>query len=64
MKCEGGREMCCLCSPQITMDVLVDMDHEALKEIGVDAYGARHKILKKAKDASVLTSPSGKSCVV
>ena len=49
-----------LLSSQITMDVLVDMDHDALKEIGVDAYGARHKILKKAKDASVMAAQSGK----
>ena len=28
----------------------MEMDHDALKEIGVDAYGSRHKIIKKAKE--------------
>lgn len=60
---EGEGEMCWLCFSQITMDVLVDMGHNALKEIGVDAYGARHKILK-AKDASVMKSQSGKLCLI
>ena len=31
---------------QITMDILVDMGHEELKEIGINAYGHRHKIIK------------------
>ncbi len=31
---------------QITMDVLVEMGHEELKDIGINAYGHRHKILK------------------
>ncbi|KAH9524840.1 Poly [ADP-ribose] polymerase tankyrase-2 [Bulinus truncatus] len=31
---------------QITMDILVEMGHEELKEIGINAYGHRHKILK------------------
>ncbi|XP_026171807.1 poly [ADP-ribose] polymerase tankyrase-2-like isoform X2 [Mastacembelus armatus] len=31
---------------QITLDVLVDMGHHELKEIGVDAYGHRHKVIK------------------
>jgi tankyrase len=37
---------------RITLDVLVDMDHDALKEIGVDAYGSRHKIIKKSKEVA------------
>ncbi|XP_077992722.1 poly [ADP-ribose] polymerase tankyrase-2-like [Glandiceps talaboti] len=31
---------------QITMDILVDMGHEELKDIGVNAYGHRHKLIK------------------
>ena len=31
---------------QITMDVIVEMGHEELKDIGINAYGHRHKILK------------------
>lgn len=30
----------------ITLDILAEMDHEGLKQIGVTAYGHRHKILK------------------
>ena len=31
---------------QITMDVLVEMGHDELKDVGINAYGHRHKILK------------------
>uniref|UniRef100_A0A8C4R2Z1 Poly [ADP-ribose] polymerase n=1 Tax=Eptatretus burgeri TaxID=7764 RepID=A0A8C4R2Z1_EPTBU len=31
---------------QITLDVLMDMGHEELKEIGINAYGHRHKLIK------------------
>ncbi|XP_060795531.1 poly [ADP-ribose] polymerase tankyrase-2-like isoform X2 [Neoarius graeffei] len=31
---------------QITLDVLVEMGHKELKEIGISAYGHRHKIIK------------------
>ncbi|KAL5021726.1 hypothetical protein ScPMuIL_000881 [Solemya velum] len=31
---------------QITMDILVEMGHEELKDVGINAYGHRHKILK------------------
>jgi tankyrase len=31
---------------QITLDILAEMGHEDLKEVGVSAYGFRHKILK------------------
>uniref|UniRef100_A0A672PX48 Poly [ADP-ribose] polymerase n=1 Tax=Sinocyclocheilus grahami TaxID=75366 RepID=A0A672PX48_SINGR len=31
---------------QITLDVLVEMGHKELKEIGIKAYGHRHKIIK------------------
>ena len=32
------------------MDVLVDMSHEELKEVGIVAYGHRHKLLKAVKE--------------
>ena len=35
---------------QITMDVLVETGQEQLKEIGITAYGHRHKILKGVKE--------------
>lgn len=38
------------------MDVLVDMGREELKEIGINTYGARHKIVKKIKE---LTTKGG-----
>ncbi|XP_047228404.1 poly [ADP-ribose] polymerase tankyrase-1-like isoform X2 [Girardinichthys multiradiatus] len=31
---------------QISLDVLADMGHEELKDIGINAYGHRHKLLK------------------
>ncbi|XP_074640442.1 poly [ADP-ribose] polymerase tankyrase-1-like [Tubulanus polymorphus] len=31
---------------QISMDILIEMGHEELKDIGIHAYGHRHKILK------------------
>uniref|UniRef100_W5MFT8 Poly [ADP-ribose] polymerase n=1 Tax=Lepisosteus oculatus TaxID=7918 RepID=W5MFT8_LEPOC len=31
---------------QITLDVLVEMGHKELKEIGINAYGHRHKVIK------------------
>lgn len=33
-------------SVQISLDVLADMGHEELKEIGINAYGHRHKLIK------------------
>jgi len=33
-------------SGQISLDVLSDMGHEELKEIGINAYGHRHKLIK------------------
>jgi len=35
---------------KITMDVLVDMGHKELKEVGIVAYGHRHKLLKAVKE--------------
>ncbi|CAI9620949.1 unnamed protein product [Staurois parvus] len=34
---------------QITLDVLADMGHEELKEIGINAYGHRHKLIKELR---------------
>lgn len=31
---------------QITLDILGEMGHEDLKQIGISAYGYRHKLLK------------------
>lgn len=31
---------------QITLDILAEMGHEDLKQVGVSAYGFRHKLLK------------------
>lgn len=31
---------------QITLDILAEMGHEDLKQIGVSAYGYRHKLIK------------------
>ena len=28
------------------MDILVEMGHDELKDVGINAYGHRHKILK------------------
>ncbi|XP_071164923.1 helicase-like transcription factor [Mytilus edulis] len=35
---------------QITIDVLVEMGHEDLKSIGIEAFGQRHKVIKAAKN--------------
>ncbi|XP_078496584.1 poly [ADP-ribose] polymerase tankyrase-2-like [Lissotriton helveticus] len=34
---------------QITLDVLFEMGHKELKDIGINAYGHRHKIIKYAE---------------
>lgn len=31
---------------QITLDILAEMGHEDLKQIGITAYGFRHKLIK------------------
>lgn len=31
---------------QITLDILAEMEHEDLKQIGITAYGNRHKLIK------------------
>lgn len=31
---------------QITLDILAEMGHEDLKQVGVSAYGYRHKLIK------------------
>lgn len=44
---------------QITLDVLADMGHEELKEIGINAYGHRHKLIKGVE--RLLGGQQGKS---
>jgi len=39
---------------QITMDILVEMAHDELKDIGISAYGHRHKILKRIERLTML----------
>lgn len=43
---------------KITLDVLVEMGHKELKEIGIGAYGHRHKIIKGVE--RFLTGPQSK----
>jgi tankyrase len=31
---------------QISLDILAEMGHEDLKQVGVSAYGHRHKLIK------------------
>lgn len=31
---------------QITLDILAEMSHEDLKQVGITAYGYRHKLIK------------------
>lgn len=40
------RDFFFFCLGQISLDVLADMGHEELKEIGINAYGHRHKLIK------------------
>ncbi|XP_048249327.1 poly [ADP-ribose] polymerase tankyrase-1-like isoform X1 [Haliotis rufescens] len=55
---------------QITMDILVEMGHEELKDIGINAYGHRHKILKgvekliSTKGAAVVSGVSSSGTVL
>lgn len=45
--CGGINISSCIVSfLQISLDVLADMGHEELKEIGINAYGHRHKLIK------------------
>uniref|UniRef100_A0A6M2E1R5 Poly [ADP-ribose] polymerase n=1 Tax=Xenopsylla cheopis TaxID=163159 RepID=A0A6M2E1R5_XENCH len=44
---------------QITLDILAEMGHEDLKQIGIAAYGFRHKLIK---GMSMLASNSNSSC--
>uniref|UniRef100_A0A8D8SAP2 Poly [ADP-ribose] polymerase n=1 Tax=Cacopsylla melanoneura TaxID=428564 RepID=A0A8D8SAP2_9HEMI len=41
---------------QITLDILAEMNHEDLKQVGVSAYGYRHKLLKGIE--KLCSSPS------
>ncbi|OQR76068.1 tankyrase-1-like [Tropilaelaps mercedesae] len=53
----------------ITIDVLAEMGHEELKQIGVHAYGHRHKIIKGVEklllpgDAGVLCSATSENAL-
>ena len=38
----------------IDMDVLKDMSHDDLKDVGVRAFGQRHKILKEVRNLKSL----------
>lgn len=49
-----------VCAVQITLDVLADMGHEELKEIGINAYGHRHKLIKGVE--RLLGGQQGKCC--
>lgn len=40
---------------QITLEILAEMGHEDLKQVGVSAYGFRHKILKGIAQLRVTT---------
>lgn len=42
---------------QITLDILAEMGHEDLKQVGVSAYGYRHKLIKGMD--KLLTSAAG-----
>lgn len=46
---------------QITLDILAEMEHEDLKQIGITAYGYRHKLIKGMEK---LVSKHGKYCIV
>ena len=45
-----------LLDQDITGDVLVSLDHDALKELGVHAYGRRYKLLNAIKSLLVSTN--------
>lgn len=44
---------------QITMDILAEMGHDELKDIGINAYGHRHKIVKGVEK---MLAHSGQCC--
>jgi len=46
---------------QITLDILAEMEHEDLKQIGITAYGYRHKLIKGMEK---LVSKHGNYCIV
>ena len=45
----------------ITMDILAEMGHEELKQIGVTAYGHRHKLLKGIEKLLISSAASSSS---
>ncbi|XP_018648139.1 putative tankyrase [Schistosoma mansoni] len=44
---------------QVTMDILLEMGHEELKELGVTVYGHRHKIIKGVQKWRSNSTPTG-----
>lgn len=38
---------------QITMDVLVEMTHDDLRHIGIEAYGIRHKLVRSIEKLTI-----------
>ncbi|XP_024083143.1 tankyrase isoform X2 [Cimex lectularius] len=44
---------------QITLDILAEMGHEDLKQVGVTAYGYRHKIIKGIEKIQLNSDLSG-----
>uniref|UniRef100_A0A146ME76 Poly [ADP-ribose] polymerase n=3 Tax=Lygus hesperus TaxID=30085 RepID=A0A146ME76_LYGHE len=46
---------------QITLDILAEMNHEDLKQVGVTAYGYRHKIIKGIEKLQLYPETSGPS---
>lgn len=50
-----------LSKEHITLDILAEMNHEDLKQIGVSAYGHRHKILKGIEKLLISSVQSGNS---
>ncbi|CAG0883067.1 unnamed protein product [Cyprideis torosa] len=44
---------------EITLDILAEMGHEELKQIGVTAFGHRHRLLKGAEKALASSAASG-----
>ncbi|BET01497.1 unnamed protein product [Nesidiocoris tenuis] len=47
---------------QITLDILAEMNHEDLKQVGVTAYGYRHKIIKGIEKIQLYPETSNNGC--
>lgn len=44
-----------LLDQDITGDVLINLDHDALKELGINAYGRRYKVMNAIKSLNFKT---------